>query len=84
MNDLLNFNLNTHKSFVSRRTLDIDECELFNKNSTTELRCVHGDFCSNTIGSWNCTCPKERLWTSVGTPENPIYRCQGQLSSVVY
>ncbi|XP_052261669.1 uncharacterized protein LOC127865762 [Dreissena polymorpha] len=59
---------------------DINECEVFKNDNTTEERCVHGEFCLNTYGSWNCTCPKERLWMSVGTPENPVYRCQGNHS----
>ncbi|XP_060597690.1 neurogenic locus notch homolog protein 1-like [Ruditapes philippinarum] len=37
-------------------TLDVDECSLKTTNE-----CVHGN-CSNSIGSYNCTC--ETAWTS--------------------
>ncbi|XP_052261807.1 uncharacterized protein LOC127865825 isoform X2 [Dreissena polymorpha] len=59
---------------------DVNECELFERNNTTGERCVHGLLCSNTYGSWNCTCPTDRLWMSVGSTEDPIYRCQGNHS----
>ncbi|XP_052261801.1 uncharacterized protein LOC127865823 isoform X2 [Dreissena polymorpha] len=58
---------------------DENECEEYDDNGTTHTRCVYGH-CSNTVGSWNCTCPPDRLWMSVGTPAHPVYRCQGNHS----
>ncbi|XP_052261803.1 uncharacterized protein LOC127865824 isoform X1 [Dreissena polymorpha] len=75
-----NFGYHKPSSSKSKICEDIDECQLFDTNKTKNERCVHGFSCYNLYGSWNCTCPEDRLWMSVGTPEYPVYRCQGNHS----
>ncbi|XP_052261553.1 uncharacterized protein LOC127865674 isoform X2 [Dreissena polymorpha] len=72
-----NFGYHKPSSSKSKICEDIDECQLFDTNKTKNERCVHGFSCYNLYGSWNCTCPEDRLWMSVGTPEYPVFRCQG-------
>jgi len=56
---------------------DIDECADMDSEGTFQDWCTHGDVCINTAGSWNCTCPKDRLWMSIGNKTHHKYRCQG-------
>ena len=57
--------------------LDIDECTIMHGNGTFGDRCVHGENCINTVGGWNCTCPRERLLMSIGNDTYRRFRCQG-------
>ncbi|XP_053388054.1 uncharacterized protein LOC123543072 [Mercenaria mercenaria] len=70
-----------YAEYSKKYCTEINECDLFVKANSTEDRCVHGS-CVNVPGSWNCTCPKDRLWQSVGNDSVSVYRCQGNYSYI--
>ncbi|XP_052786248.1 uncharacterized protein LOC128221687 [Mya arenaria] len=43
-------------------------------------RCVHG-ICINQHGDWNCSCPEDRSWMSVGQ-DVATFRCQGNYTYI--
>ncbi|XP_053387368.1 fibrillin-2-like isoform X2 [Mercenaria mercenaria] len=69
-----------YPEYSKKYCTEIDECKLFVNNNSVKDRCVHGS-CVNVPGSWNCTCPEDRLWQSVGN-DVPVYRCQGNYSYI--
>ncbi|XP_052786246.1 uncharacterized protein LOC128221685 [Mya arenaria] len=59
---------------------DVDECSFFKQNETMDERCVHG-ICINQNGDWNCSCPADRSWMSVGQ-DVATFRCQGNYTYI--